>query len=160
MANLECLEELTLTKVDEASRALTGARFSLCKYDSSWEEVSGFSDIDLTETASIVLHPLSAGRYRLEETTVPDGYVTLTKYTYFNIAPDGSVTLTDAAGTGGNTNAYASIRTAGGSYRITIQNTPGEPLPATGGSGRAVFYFLGLLLILTAGTGLAARRRG
>ncbi len=150
---------LRLTKTDEAGNDLTGATFRLCKYGTSWEEVSGYGEIDLTETASGTLEHLSAGRYRLEETKTPDGYVILTKYTYFNIAQDGTVTLTDENGTGDNANAYAGVDQAGGLPRITIQNTPGQALPNTGGAGATVLYVLGAVLIALSGTGLAAVRR-
>ena len=41
----------------------------------------------------------------------------------------------------------------------TIQNEPGKPLPATGGTGTNLIYLLGIMLTGLAGAGLVMKRR-
>ena len=86
---------VTIKKVDQKGANLPGSKFRLCKYGTSWEVVDGYSEIDLTKVNSKKLTGLSVGRYRLEETQSPDGYVILIKYTYFNIAQNGTASLTE-----------------------------------------------------------------
>ena len=44
-------------------------------------------------------------------------------------------------------------------YVITLMNTAGVELPSTGGPGTYLFYLLGGLLVLIAGSGLLLHRR-
>ena len=148
---------VTLKKVDATGTNLLGSKFRLCKYGTSWEVVSDYSDIDLTTVNSIELKKLSVGRYRLEETHAPNGYLILNKYTYFNIDQSGKASLTDESGTGSNSNPEASI--SNNRKTITVKNIPGTALPVTGGSGTALFYVLGSILIVIGAAGLIIRRR-
>ncbi|MBQ4176286.1 MAG: LPXTG cell wall anchor domain-containing protein, partial [Lachnospiraceae bacterium] len=148
---------VTIRKVDDKGNNLLGAKFRLYKYGTSWETVDGYSEIDLTSVNQITLNKLSVGRYSLEEIHAPDGYVILTKHIYFNIAQDGKASLTDESGTGGNSNAYASISAAGNT--ITVKNITGAALPSTGGTGTGMLYLLGITLIGLAGVGLVMKRR-
>ena len=149
---------VTLKKVNESGADLRGSKFSLCKYGGmSWETISRYSEIDLTEQSQITLTQLSAGRYRLEETQAPDKYVIVTKYVYFNIGQDGSVSLTDENGTGANSNENAAL--SGTDNLITVKNTPGASLPATGGPGTRAVTLFGALLTAAAGTLFLLRRR-
>ena len=148
---------VTIRKVDDKGNNLLGAKFRLYKYGTSWETVDGYSEIDLTSVNRITLNKLSVGRYSLEEIHAPDGYVILTKHIYFNIAQDGKASLTDESGTGGNSNAYASISAAGNT--ITVKNITGAALPSTGGTGTRLFTILGSILILEAGVLLLKRRK-
>ena len=146
---------VTIRKVDDKGNNLFGAKFRLYKYGTSWETVDGYSEIDLTSVNQITLNKLSVGRYSLEEIHAPDGYVILTKHIYFNIAQDGKASLTDENGTGGNSNANASIS----ENTITVKNTTGAALPSTGGPGTGMLYLLGITLIGLAGVGLVMKRR-
>lgn len=148
---------VTVRKVDENNQNLLGSKFQLCKHGTSWEVVEAYREIDLTSGNQRTLEKLSTGTYRLEETQAPDGYVVLKKYTYFNIAQNGTVTLTDESGTGTNSNENASLSNSGNI--ITIRNTPGASLPSTGGPGAIRLYLLGILLIGTMGGALLLRRR-
>ena len=148
---------VTVRKVDENERDLLGSKFRLWKYETSWAVVSEYSEIDLTSVNQKTLEKLSAGRYYLEEIQAPDEYVILEKYTYFNIAPDGTVSLTDAAGTGSNSNENASISDTGNI--ITAKNTSGNALPVTGGPGTGLHYILGGLLSVLGAVLLLLRKR-
>ena len=147
--------EVTLFKVDENGDPLKGSKFQLCKYKTSWEVVPEYSSIDMTSVTGKDLTGLSAGRYRLEEINSPDGYVTMEKFIYFNIAQDGTAYLTDESGTGDNTNENASID----SNVITIKNTPGQELPDSGGLGTYGIYIIGSILAIGCGIVLVSRRR-
>ena len=46
-----------------------------------------------------------------------------------------------------------------GSYTITVTNTPGVELPATGGPGTTLYYLLGSLLIMLASAGFILHSR-
>ena len=141
---------VSLRKTDNSGQPLTGAKFQLCKYGSSWETVSGYEEIDMT-SSEVTLSDLPAGRYRLTELNAPEGYVILNNTVYFNISFDPSgavtVTLTDEGGSCSNTNASASVEEG---TVITVKNTPGAALPSTGGHGTFLYTFGGLLLLLTA----------
>ena len=145
---------VTLLKVDDRDQALLGAKFRLCKFGTTWEVVSPYGDIDLTAESEITLQGLSVGRYRLEETKTPNGYVTLQKFIYFNISQDGTAALTDENGTGDNTNSNVRIN----DNVITVSNIPGAALPNTGGPGTKRLGLLGLLLIVLACIGLTIRK--
>ena len=148
---------VTLKKVDNDNHDLLGSKFRLCKFKESWEEVSDYSEIDLTSVNQKTLTKLSVGRYRLEEIYSPDGYIILNKYTYFNIDQNGKASLTDEAGIGENSNTEASI--SSDSKTITVKNIPGEALPSAGGMGTHWLYLIGSILVLASGIALVARRR-
>ena len=142
--------DITLNKVDNNQAPLNGATFKLCKYETSWEEVEGYENIDMTESATARLADLPIGWYRLTETSAPAGYIIRDNQVYFKIAFDErgnvTVTLTDETGTGPGTNPDASVS----GTAITVRNTPGAPLPNTGGSGTLPYTFGGIMLIILA----------
>ena len=147
--------DLMIHKVDESGASVTGAKFSLCIKDTSWEDVEGYEEIDMSSVASSALKKLSPGLYRLEETEAPAGYIIENKYTYFQIAEDRTISLTDEAGTGGNANDDATINET----TITITNHAGAELPSSGGPGTTWIYLLGAVLLLGCSITLIARRR-
>ncbi|MDO5476821.1 MAG: VWA domain-containing protein [Eubacteriales bacterium] len=117
---------------------------------------------------------LGIGHYRFVETIAPDGYVILTKNTYFEVYKDETVLkarLTDEDGVPlvdedeqeitETDIAKLSTEVIDGTtvYKITITNTPGAALPNTGGPGTRLFTILGYLLIAGAGLLLWRRRR-
>ena len=116
-------------------------------------------DVDMTSVFEFELSDLPAGRYRLEETLPPAGYLIQTKFVYFRIKPDRTVVLTKEDDTEGNDNSQASLSLNEGVYTITVKNTPGAALPNTGGPGTRLFTILGSILILGAGLLLWRRRR-
>jgi fibro-slime domain-containing protein/LPXTG-motif cell wall-anchored protein len=156
---------LKLVKQDNNKKNLIGAKFQLTTLNSSdvWEVVKDkdgrnvYDDIDMTSVYEFELSDLPAGRYRLEETHAPDGYLILTKYIYFMIDTNRKVILTD--GSNGNHNSQASISQSAGVYIITVKNEPGAALPNTGGPGTRIFTILGSILILGAGVLLLKRRK-
>ncbi|MBQ9049195.1 MAG: LPXTG cell wall anchor domain-containing protein, partial [Lachnospiraceae bacterium] len=140
--------DITLKKVDSSQAPLNGAKFKLCKYETSWEVVEEYENIDMTDSATARLADLPIGWYRLTETGAPAGYIIRDNQVYFKIAFDErgnvTVTLTDETGTGPGTNPDASVS----GTAITVRNTPGAPLPNTGGSGTLPYTFGGIMLII------------
>ena len=55
------LADITLRKVDDQLRDLKGAKFSLSRFNSTWEAVAGYEDIDLTQKSSIIFKQLTTG---------------------------------------------------------------------------------------------------
>lgn len=110
---------------------------------------------DVVMSLGLTTQTLVAGDYKLEETNAPDGYLLLDEPIYFSIASDGEVTLTQSDA--------AIFREVGPDStaikRILIKNTPGEPLPMTGGIGTTIFYILGSLLVIGCGIVLVSRKR-
>ena len=143
-----------LKKEDHQGNALTGSKFRLCKYGTTWEVVEGYDEIDMTSVSQVELSKLMSGRYRLTETQAPAGYILLEKEVYFTIsfAEGGGavITLTDETGTGQNSNANVTVD----GMTITVKNNPGVELPSTGGHGTVYFYLFGGMMIFLAVTGL------
>lgn len=148
-----------IKKVDGSMDPLPGSKFSLYKFGTTWEVVSGYDSIDLTVNTQATLEHLSVGRYLLTEIQSPEGYVILTKDIYFAIGQDGSVTFTDEnGGTEGVSYEGTAVLNTDDNI-ITVINSQGEALPMTGGIGTTIFYILGSMLVVGCGVLLVARRR-
>ena len=157
--------DIALRKVDSEGSLLTGSKFQLCRKDgTSWEPVSRYSEIDLTESSEITLSGLTSDLYRLTETKAPDGYIMLAKDVYFRIDFDSSgtvrVTLTDEEGSGENENTNVTVN----GTTIIVSNTAGTGLPEAGGSGTLPYTLGGIALILASilmyGFSMRRRRKG
>lgn len=134
---------LRLTKTDIGKTVqLPQATFLLEVVDENGELVSG--EISKTATTgdagTLVFDNLKVGvRYRLTETTPPDGYLELKEYIYFTINENGSVSVEE--------NYYAESGST--AYNIIVRNASAIPLPESGSIGTSMFYVLGLLFIAT-----------
>ncbi|MFP5527311.1 SpaA isopeptide-forming pilin-related protein [Peptococcus simiae] len=156
------LETLKIKKVDHANTAqgLKGAQFSLYKdnpneipnaspisaHDSQGQLSSTFTS---DNTGNISIAGLEQGDYYLKEITPPSGgYLKLSEPIHLKLSKYGQVTLLD------NKNTLVSWQNAG---YIQVENIKeGHVLPQTGGPGRALFYLIGLAILMIA---LAYRRR-
>ena len=107
------------------------------------------TEIDLTQSANVIIKGLDKDSYVLRETKAPEGY---------NPADDTTVptdvlveikgTITDVTDT-----------TTGDVGVETIINHTGAELPSTGGIGTVIFYVLGSLLVIGCGVVLISRKR-
>lgn len=135
--------KLTVTKyIADTTNPLANAKFKLFN-GSQYAVVDTTTNVitnwDATGTelitpadGIITVIGLDNGSYTLIETDAPDGYI---------VAANESITIADA-------NATA-----------TVYNTPGKPLPETGGIGTTVFYAAGGILVLGALVVLLMKKR-
>ena len=159
--------DVKLKKTDDSGNLLSGSEFALQKLDKSWVELTNDIKPDAaTATGNPAdLGNLDIGRYRLEETHAPDGYIILTKYVYFEVYSDTDgaikVKLTDEDGKGideGDPASVTLVTEEGSSYYVVaVKNTPGVVLPQTGGIGTGIFTALGAILGGTAGAILTVK---
>lgn len=173
--------KLTFDKVDDHEEPLPGAGFTLSKFDAkTGEYVTVGTEIKVDELnadgeAVFNFDGLDAGKYKLEETTVPNGY-NKAEDMYFTITATFSETepysvtsltvekVTDAAGNViANTDGDALVTINGvaatGTLDTAIMNLKGVLLPETGGIGTTIFYVVGGLLIIGAGVVLITKKR-
>ena len=168
--------EITLKKVDKDdlnetnATLLKGAAFTLSKYESdsyqskdlSWgtngsKNLSDDKKPDGTYTLNGVFtfEGLTAGYYKIEETSFPAGYVKLSSDPTFKVEANASneliITILN--------NPDNLLKLVDGEMTIVVGNTPGVALPNTGGPGTRLFTILGSILILGAGVLLWRRRR-
>ena len=88
---------------------------------------------------------LPYGVYCLTETSAPDGYVILANKVYFKIDANSGLTLCDK---NGNPATYEKVSVSADDLTLTVENTPGTPLPMTGGPGTLLYTLSGLMLIM------------
>ena len=94
---------------------------------------------------NIVFAGLAAGQYTLTEVSNPNkGYNLLTDPLVITVNADGSISYNNSA-------VKDNV--------LVVENSKGSMLPTTGGVGTTIFYVVGLVLVLTAGVTLVARRR-
>lgn len=170
--------QLVVNKTDGSNNALPGADFKLEKFvaDSegtatyngekgTWQPIS-YQGTWNEQTTSFTFNGLSAGVYRLTETTTPAGYNT-SEEKYFKVAstPDTSGVYTPTAAAAVNeSNVETSIAFSVSSdteqtITTTIVNNRGTVLPSTGGIGTTVFYILGGGLMAAAAVLLIVKKR-
>lgn len=166
--------ELDVNKVDQDNKPLEGAGFTLYKKNAEGEYVEvKFKKVgdkyvvdpngDVTELKGSDLTKfqfvgLDDGEYKLEETTVPDGY---------NKAEDIEFTITATHNDDTEkleTVTFGDKITAGegaslGIGTTDVVNRTGSSLPSTGGVGTTIFYVVGGLMVLFAGVLLITKRR-
>ena len=141
----------------DGSEALTGAEFTLEKKNSNgtYEAVKNYTKdnpLKVSTTDGAEVDDLDDGEYRLTEIKAPDGYIVNTAATEFTVS-NGTVKVGDNE---------ASTQTINGKtvYVISIANTPGNPLPVTGGMGTMMYSAAGAaLVLLSVALGFVLRRR-
>lgn len=133
------------------------------------ETVFNFNGIDYNLTnGDAVIFGLAEGKYKITETTAPDGYV-LPNEPFF-------LEIVDELGPTGLVNAlevkysYESDKSPGGLHNVNgnytdlsvtaeIYNEPGTALPETGGLGTMIFTGLGVILMAGSVAYLAMRKK-
>lgn len=145
---------IKIIKKDAVTKALLPeATFTLTQVDENGNNVSDGIVKGPATTAKdgeITFTELVAGRYKLEETERPDGYIAVEGPYYINVTEDGTDTVDDS-----QTVKYISVS----GHEYTVLNEPGASLPNSGGPGTTWIYILGAILLIGCGTVLVARRR-
>ncbi len=177
--------DVTLKKVDKADLAnnsaalLRGATFTITRYTDNTFSVKDTSASAWTATledrkegdsytlnGNFEFKDLPVGYYKLDESVMPAGYITMTEAPVFEVRANSGTSELEVVLYKKNGSAYTEV--ASGSTdmaridavnTIYIANEPGAALPNTGGPGTTVLYILGIMLTAFAGTGLVMRKR-
>ena len=168
--------DVTVIKIDEGTRnaehpenqtTLSGAKFKLYKLtvpeggsvgtytvypnSSSSEKTTGYD-------GTLTFEKLPNGKYMIEETVTPAGYVKQEEIKiYFTVSEGSILTYTNEAGETIERQNFVTYAQADKTF--TVGNTPGAALPHTGGPGTRIFMIIGSILILGAEILLWRRRR-
>lgn len=165
---------IDLTKKGEGTDVLEGVKFELTDSENQPVKVQkngtnefytpGGSSNEVTTDANekIYIRGLKPGTYKLTETTTNAGYVLLKDPVVIEIKDDnatgdatadvGSKPVTMQADQINKTSATAEVP-------LTVVNSKGFNLPATGGRGIALFTIAGIAIVAAAGSLLFMRKR-
>lgn len=152
-----------INKVDGENKPLTGAEFTLEKYNKETDEWEAIAVVKNDEGTTFTFSGLDDGNYRLTETTTPAGYNTIEPIE-FTITAEHDVlsdnpALTSLSGNATTGEITFTSSTTEGSLSADVVNKAGSTLPETGGMGTTIFYILGGLLVLFAVVFLVAKKR-
>lgn len=166
--------KLIANKTDGQGNPLAGAGFTLYKFDSETNDYVKVKEISAGETTKFEFTGADAGKYKLVETTVPDGYnkaddlVFEVKGTYEavnNQDPLKAPQLTkleilaeDGSSITGEDKVFTTNLTEG-TATTNIKNLTGSELPSTGGMGTTVLYAAGTLMIIAAAAFLVMKKK-
>jgi len=140
--------------VEGTERAIPGAKFTLTQVDENGNTVpSGIQKPEATTNANgiLIFDNLESGRYKLEETFIPDGYIRKEGPYYIVVNSDYTTSLDTSV-------PHTLITKAETSSEYTVENVPGAALPSTGGPGTRLFTILGSLLLAFGGIVLIRRQ--
>ena len=166
--------KLIANKTDGQGQPLAGAGFTLYKFNKDTNDYVEVKKIEAGETTTFEFTGADAGKYKLVETTVPDGYnkaddlVFEVKGTYEavnNADPLKAPKLTKLEILDENGNSITgegkvfTTNLAAGTATTNIKNLTGSELPSTGGMGTTVLYAAGTLMILTAAAFLVMKKK-
>lgn len=165
---------LVVNKTD-GSKPLAGAAFDLCRWvgissdeqgrsrDDGWVK----SYMEESDDGTSFGHPLFPGKYKLVETTVPDGYQKADDL-IFNVimeaeelSDDPKLTKLDIVDEDGNSltqgeDAVFVVDMDTGMITTNVANYAGVKLPTTGGAGVYWIYVAGVVAVLAAGLAVTA----
>ncbi len=152
-----------INKVDGENKPLTGAEFTLEKYNKETDKWEAIAVVKNDEGTTFTFSGLDDGNYRLTETKTPAGYNTIDPIE-FTITAEHDVlsdnpALTSLSGNATTGEITFTANTTEGSLSADVVNKAGSTLPETGGMGTTIFYILGGLLVLFAVVFLVAKKR-
>ena len=171
--------QLEVTKVDSLTKApLKGAEFYLYRNvtgnDGSTTKMYAHTDADgiITEwnentpaapmvsgdDGTFMIKGLDGIAYHLEEVKAPDGYNKMDDAVLVTLAATiNGQELTALSCTADGTRSVGTVED--GLVAVSINNTSGATLPATGGMGTTIFYVAGAALLLAAAVLLIVKKR-
>lgn len=152
-----------INKVDGQGNPLTGAEFTLEKYNDKTKTWEAITVVKNDEGTTFTFSGLDDGNYRLTESKTPAGYNTIDPIE-FTITAEHDVRSDNPALTSLNGNVTTgeitfTANTTEGSLSTNVVNKAGSTLPETGGMGTTLFYVLGGALVLCAGVLLVTKKR-
>jgi len=171
--------QLKVTKVDSVTKApLSGASFYLYRnitladgttdkmyahtdangVITAWSTETPASKLTSGEDGTFTVKGLDGIAYHLEEVEAPEGYNKMENDVLLTMAA--TITgqeLTALTCTADGTRSVGTVED--GLVNVSINNTPGATLPATGGMGTTVFYIAGTVLLLGAAVILLLKKR-
>ena len=179
ITNTQNTIDIVIFKVDATGmgRPLAGAQFTLKELDPDGAGTYLAAGVEKTseltgENGMTTFTRVKDGYYEICETRAPGGYVPIDGGRLHIRVIEGNIsrivkTVDDADTTEVNKSLVKnwSVTTDNSGLirlenaTITVGNTPGVELPATGGNGTTIYTFFGLGLILLAGTILIIRRK-
>lgn len=166
--------KLIANKTDGQGQPLAGAGFTLYKFNKDTNDYVEVKKIEAGETTTFEFTGADAGKYKLVETTVPDGYnkaddlVFEVKGTYEAVNNDDplkapGLTKLEIFDENGNSitgeGKVFTTNLAAGTATTNIKNLTGSELPSTGGMGTTVLYAAGTLMILAAAAFLVMKKK-
>ena len=161
--NIVFTYKVVVNKIDEESKPLVGAEFTLEKQlaDGTWTTIDRLTTN--AEQTTFTFTGLDDGTYKLSETKTPDGFNTIDPI-IFTITAEHEILsddprLTSLNGDSATGEITFEGETGDGSLTTDVVNKSGAELPETGGMGTTIFYVLGAILVLGAGVLLIARKR-
>lgn len=155
--------KVIVNKKDDKGNSLTGAEFTLEKYNKSTNKWEAITVVKNDEGTTFTFSGLDDGNYRLTETKTPAGYNTVDPI-YFTITAEHDVlsdnpALTSLSGNATTGELTFTPNTTNGSLSADVVNRAGVTLPETGGMGTTLFYVAGAGLVLVAVVLLITRKR-
>lgn len=149
---------ITIQKQNAQTKVpLPGVTFTLTQVDEDGHDVpggivmQGQTSSETGKKGMLSFENIVPGRYRLEESGIPEGYIVSEGPYYINVVSgDGSDSVDDI-----ETLEYIAVD----GHTYTIGNEPGFELPHTGGPGTKLIYLLGIMITGIAGAALAMRKR-
>lgn len=168
---------IDLLKKGEGVDKLVGVKFTLTdesdkavnvdkKTSNTFYTPGGTSnEVETDADGKIYIRGLKPGTYKLTETKTKDGYVLLKEPVKIEITEDSTVATPGAAKAtvGGKPVTMQADQKNSGSKTaevpLTVVNSKGFDLPATGGRGIALFTIAGIAIVAAAGSLLFMRKR-
>ena len=164
-----------VNKVDAENAALEGAGFTLYKWNGSvWEEVEEVVGTEEDSITEFEFKGLDCGKYKLSETTIPNGYnqaediIFEVEAEYEMDTATGKMKLVnliakdeqgaEISSTDGEDQQFLVDGNLSG-FSTTVINKPGVTLPTTGGVGTTIFYIAGGVLVVAAVVLLITKKR-
>ncbi len=156
--------EIDVNKVDESGAALSGAGFTLYKYDATEGDYVAVGS-EITGVTTFTFKGVDAGKYMISETTVPDGYnkaddiYFTVEATYDTTSDNPKLTDLTVKDADGNVSTSFTADTTNGTVSTDVENTTDLLFPSTGGIGAKIFYAVGAVLMFAVAAYLLLRKR-
>jgi len=159
--------KVVVNKVDEEGEALTGATFTLEKYNAATGKWDALETVEAAPEDVFTFKGLDDGKYRLTENEAPDGYNKIDPIE-FTVTADHDIEWKTQLRTEVLNTLSGDVTTGeieftedlgAGSLSTDVENKAGVVLPETGGIGTTIFYILGGLLAVVAVVLLVTKKR-